>query len=470
MTDLGVGLVYWQALDPLARSSGACAVLELEPQSLWEKIREGDGYRYRLNERSLEAFASFPQPKLMHGVGQPVGGTTDDPLEHVPLLRAIADRLDPAWLSEHLSFNRVSDAGEVRETGFLLPPPQTPAAARVAARNIGCYSAALARPFAFETGVNYLRRREGELDDGKFFAAVAQHAGCGILLDLHNLWCNELNGRQRVDDALAQMPLERVWEVHLAGGMPLRGYWLDGHNCAVPAALRERAAEWISRLPNLRALVFEILPEHVPVIGLDGVHRELERLEELWRLRPPRRVAAARWSDCLRRPARHDATDVEEARRAELRLYRQLTGGSPVEPDGDPGCAVLRELINEARSASLARAARYTITALVAGLGVSEARALFGRYFRDVPPDAFPAVEADRFARSLRQLPDVLDAVPYLDQILAFEAALLEAALRGRATELEWSVDPGALFAALDAGRLPTALPSVWSRMTVAAG
>ena len=73
-------------------------------------------------------------------------------------------------------------------------------------------------PFAVEIGVNYLRRRSDELSDGEFVTKVVEGANCGIILDLHNLWTNEMNGRQSIEDFLRQIPLERVWEIHLAGG------------------------------------------------------------------------------------------------------------------------------------------------------------------------------------------------------------------------------------------------------------
>ena len=62
------------------------------------------------------------------------------------------------------------------------------------AANIDAYRKALGRPVAFETGTNYLRDRYGPLSDGDFFSQVRHTADCGILLDLHNIWCNELGG------------------------------------------------------------------------------------------------------------------------------------------------------------------------------------------------------------------------------------------------------------------------------------
>jgi uncharacterized protein (UPF0276 family) len=163
-------------------------------------------------------------------------------------------RLDPVWISEHLSFNRIRRNGCVTDCGFLLPPAQTREAARVAARNIQRYGAALKRPVAFETGVNYLRPVESQLDDGRFFGAVAELADCGILLDVHNLWCNERNGRQRACDAVAQMPLDRVWELHFAGGEPLDGIWLDAHSGAMSTDLIEFTAQLMPQLPGVGAL------------------------------------------------------------------------------------------------------------------------------------------------------------------------------------------------------------------------
>lgn len=249
---LGVGLVYWAALEPLVRPAGSMiSVVELEPQTLWEQTSGAAGWHYRGNEALLERVASLPQPRLLHGVGHPVGGTVRDPIAHLPLLRHVVDRLDPVWISEHLSFNRVQHAGDVAHAGFLLPPPQSAPSVRVAAQNIHDFRCALDRPVAFETGVNYLRPRDGEMADGDFFAAVAEASDSGIVLDLHNLWCNERNGRQSVAEALARIPLDRVWEIHLAGGMEMSGYWLDAHSGAVPPEVMEIAAGLIPRRPTL---------------------------------------------------------------------------------------------------------------------------------------------------------------------------------------------------------------------------
>jgi uncharacterized protein (UPF0276 family) len=475
MKALGVGAVWSPALHPLFEAGGAdLPVLELEPQILWQQVRDADGWHYRHDAARLERIAALPCAKLVHGIGQPLGGSVADPLAHHALLRHAIEALDPPWCSEHLSFNRVRRAGAVEHAGFLLPPPQTAASARVAADNIRAYGRHLDRPVAFETGVNYLRPGAGELGDGDFFAAVARQAGCGILLDLHNLWCNERNGRARVDEVLARLPAERIWEIHLAGGMELHGYRLDAHSGAIPAEVLDIAARILPTLPNLGALVFEILPEHVPRFGIDGVQRQIESLQRLWRLRPPRRIRVARAARRGHAP-RATRADVDEVAAFEADLVDALRDTPASRPRiarlrDDPGHAVLRELVHDARRAGLAQAMRYTVTLLLLGLGARETLALLDTFMAAFPPEAFNAVEAEQFARYLRTRLPLARPVPHLEEVLAFEHALLRAALHGESSEVAWTVEPGALLEALEAGRLPKHSTPVASTLQVCAG
>ena len=111
---LGVGLVYVPELDPVvAAGPGTVAVVELEIQTFWEKVADGvQGWRYRANEPLLERVAGAlrerGQATLLHGVGQPVGAATGDPVDHLTLLQHAVGMFDPEWVSEHLSVNRVS--------------------------------------------------------------------------------------------------------------------------------------------------------------------------------------------------------------------------------------------------------------------------------------------------------------------------------------------------------------------------
>ncbi len=473
MRQLGVGLVYLSELAPLlADSDGVVSVLEVEPQAWWEKILVHGCGSYRMNTQALAEIAAFPRAKLIHGVGHPIGGLIDDPLDWRTPFAHCVDLLTPPWVSEHLSFNRFCRHTRVCETGFLLPPRQTPAGVAVAVENLRTMRESVGVPVAFETGVNYLRPRTDEMSDGDFFAAIATAADCGILLDLHNLWANERNGRQSVAEILDLLPLERVWEVHVAGGMPLNGFWLDAHSGLVDDALMQLVAQTIPRLPNLGALVFEILSSYVSGVGLDRIYRQLEALGVLWRGRPPVTVVVPSTS------MRHSVS-LQEQGRNDVRMWEQslaaIALGWPLPLAGyqdllkDPGGAVIEQLVREFRSGRVVRVLRYSLLAMLRHLGTQAVDQLMRTYCATESADIFTAVEAERFAAFLqRRVEDGRLSVPFLDEVLAFERALITASLHGTSSHVRWTVDPSALISALEAGHRLTELVPMPVSMVVA--
>ena len=468
--ELGVGLIYGRELDSLLDGSHPLvSVVELEPQTLWEKVSTNGEWYYRPNQAAIDRVASYPLAKLMHGIGQPLGGAVPDPVEHFSLLNQTADLLDAAWVSEHLSFNRVATPMGVAETGFLLPPPQNRAGVRVAVQNVAAYGEALRRPVAFETGVSYLQPRSEDMTDAEFWSAVAEGADSGILLDLHNLWCNELNGRWRVLDVIDRLPLDRVWEIHLAGGMPMDGYWLDAHSDRIPKPLIDIAAQVIPRLPNLGALMFELLPAHFDTVGVDGVCDQIDELWELWRLRSPARIQSASIASPVGVPT---PKDLAEVRTWENALYDAIVGSAAPDPafpglGNDPGIPVYRELVADFRRGHLAQAMHYTMTLLLIGLGRQDASELLDSYFGERPAQMYRALEVETFARFLTQRSELLDRIPYLREVLGYEHALIKATVLGEDSQIEWTADPTAILQALDLGQLPPPLPVVPSSMLI---
>ncbi len=474
MYPLGVGLVYLTELDPLFRENNPdLSVLELEPQIFWEKserIGQCGKPSFTPNVAAMARISALPQHKLIHSVGFPVGGSVCYGGDYVtPLANAIAT-LGARWVSEHLSFNVIQHGGSIESIGFLLPPRQTFAGVNTAVRNIRRLAAQLPAPFAFETGVNYLQPRADELPDGEFFALIADKADCGILLDLHNLWVNERNRRQPVAEVVNSLPLDRVWEVHVAGGMMLGEYYLDAHSDGVPAPLLEITAQLIPRLPNLGALIFEILPGFVPRLGIDSVRHQLAQLNARWRLRPARSVCVRRRS-VLTADKSDEPGDVVEWERT---LGMLAVGHLPTQADPDehalaldPGLKVLQTLISEFRDGRISRAMRFTMTLMLAHLGPGRVHDLLQDFHTNSFPDIFTSGEVDRFANFLRSRMTALPPVPFLAEVLEFEHALIRAALYGTASRIEWNIDPGELFSALETGRVPSAIHPLHFTMDV---
>jgi uncharacterized protein len=457
---LGVGMVYWPTLDPLLREPNSLIdVVEVEPQTIWHKLADPLN-PYVVDQAIWSHLESLSQPKLVHSVGLPVGGASLPNPEQLPLFQSFTLEIGAPWASEHLSFNQVSSAEATWDTGFLLPPLQNSAGLAAVVANIQQLQAHLDVPVLIETGVNYLQPQPGQWSDGEFVAAVATTADCGILLDLHNIWTNERNGRQSIAEFLSQIPLERVIEVHLAGGEEYNGYWLDAHNGIVQPELMEISRQVLPQLPNLRALIFEVSPLLIEKVGLDVIRAQLVDIQELWKQRfipvlepisPPltprtvfdnSTITANDWTETLGKVCIQQFSESTPNL-----LQAQLLQ--------DPGVAIWQHLIGSARSGTMVNALPWTSELLFLQIGGAAYKKILEDFWQVSPPRLFGGDEAADFASYLAF--DDLE-IPYLADILAYERAQIESAQQGQEIMIECRHDPTEIIAALANGELPTNL------------
>ncbi len=452
LPELGVGLIYSPGLEPLLQAHPELVdVLEIEPQTTW--IETGsDTEPYLVRDDVLAHLAELPGHKLVHSVGTPVGGSVRGNEAQLPLLRETVHALGSPWASEHLSFNLTADFF----TGFFLPPRQTDAGIELYVDAIRALRGELGVPIAIETGVNYLRQRDDEIGDGEFMARVAEAADCGILLDLHNIYCNALNGRQPVERFLSTLPLDRVWEVHLAGGFDVEGFWIDAHSGAIPEPLHEICRDVIPELPQLKAIVFELFSSYLPYFGLDATCAQLERVHELWALR--RR--GARTTPQIDRPRSPTVTAPPETGGAphewekalgSIVIGRQPSSSLERELADDPGTRLVASMVNEFRGSMVVGVYRLTSRLLMLALGSDIFRGLLESFWATRPPQQFGGTEADAFAdyllgRGLR--------LPQFEAILAFERAALHTMRDGQPRVVSFSVPPLPMLRALADGVL----------------
>jgi len=427
---LGIGLVWWPELDALCSpAEGLVQVIEAEPETFWlPRTAPKQGFTSRLPG----ALAHLPQRKLLHGVGAPFGGPAAQTPAHRATLAADIRALRPAWISDHLSFDRFTtetdDGARDIFTGFFLPPAQNTACVARAAAHIGARRENTGLPVAFETPVSYLPPLPGELPDGAFAAAVSEAADCGILLDLHNLLCNERNGRQSVQDFCAAIPLDRVWEIHLAGGAAERGFWLDAHSGVAEPALMDILAGLVPKLPSLGAIVFEIVPEFVAATGLRAIADMLGRLNDIWSTRPASRPGQARGPRAA--PRMKAADPIPPA------LWESLLGGAvtgragPVPPpelaawmhQAEAPLALYKYLAQEGRASALVTSVPRTIRLLLHSLGEMQTRGILAQFWREAAPAYTSAEEGRAF---LDFIVCAGDAMPDLCAAIAVDRAWL---------------------------------------------
>ena len=457
LPELGVGMVYSSGLEPLLEAHpGVVDLLEIEPQTTWLERPDRPGEILVRPEVNAH-LAGLPYRKLVHSIGTPVGGSVPGIEAQLPLLRDSVKMLGAPWASEHLAFNLTPDFF----TGFFLPPRQTVAGLEVYTGAIRRIAAAVEVPFAIETGVNYLRPRADEIPDGEFVAELVERADCGILLDLHNIYANEWNGRQKTRDFLKQIPLDRVWEIHVAGGLELGGYWLDAHSGAMPDGLFGLAEEIIPQLPNLKAIVFEVFSSFLPSFGLDGVRSELERVRGLWELRRTEVASPLK----VRASQRVDSCGAVSVAEWESALGSLAIGRAPEMAVGmelatelatDPGIGLMQELIHEFRASMVVAIYRLSCRLMMLALTPDVFRSILEDFWLHHPPRQYAAAEAQAF---IDYLEEKNFRLPQLAKVLEFEKAAMDTLLDGEPRVVKFTSDPFPLLRALSEGRLPDGVP-----------
>ena len=155
-------------------------------------------------------------PVALHGVSLSVGSANGLDPEHLSLLKRLADRIEPLWVSDHLCWTRTS----AHNSFDLLPLPYTAEALDVVCGNIGCAQDTLGRAMLFENPSSYCAFPEDEMSEWEFIAGMIRRTGCYLLLDVNNVYVSARNHGFDPLDYLAGLPLERVRQVHLAGHTP----------------------------------------------------------------------------------------------------------------------------------------------------------------------------------------------------------------------------------------------------------
>ena len=167
-------------------------------------------------------------PVVLHGVSMSIGSAHGVDDLYLARLKALAQRIEPLWISDHLCWTRDS----AHNSHDLLPLPMTFEALDVVCSNIDHVQETLGRAMLFENPSSYLTFPEDELTEWEFIAAMAQRTGCYLLLDINNIYVSAHNHDFSVDEYLAGVPHDRVRQIHLAGHTPGE-IIIDTHDRAV---------------------------------------------------------------------------------------------------------------------------------------------------------------------------------------------------------------------------------------------
>ncbi|MDH5265050.1 MAG: DUF692 domain-containing protein [Betaproteobacteria bacterium] len=187
----------------------------------------------------------------LHGVGLSLGSA--DPLDaaHLSRLARLAERIEPALVSEHLCWSSIGG----RHLNELLPLPYSEEVLEHVCGRVREVQDRLGRTILVENVSSYVQFASSTIPEGEFVAEVARRTGCGVLLDVNNAWINAANHGTDARAFIAAIDPATVGEIHLAGGEATPAGFVDTHGAAVFPEVWALFAETIARLGPVPTLV-----------------------------------------------------------------------------------------------------------------------------------------------------------------------------------------------------------------------
>lgn len=183
---------------------------------------------------------------LVHSISLSLGGAEGVCMQTVRHLDALAGYFESPFVSDHIAFVR---AGNL-ESGHLLPVKRNALNLKILQENIGSVQEALSVPLVLENIATTFEWPNIEMSEVAFISALRSSTGCGLLLDISNLFANSYNHDFDPLQYLKALPLERLQYVHVAGGVFKQGLYHDTH-CH---PLKEQSLQLLGALKKLCAV------------------------------------------------------------------------------------------------------------------------------------------------------------------------------------------------------------------------
>ena len=219
-------------------------------------------------------------PVSFHGVGLSLGSCDELNRRHLEQLKTLIERFEPGLVSDHLSWSSVDG----KYLNDLLPLPYTDEALELFVRHVGQAQEFLGREILVENPSSYLKYTHSPIAEWDFLSEVANSSGCGILLDVNNIYVSATNHGFDTLHYLRSLPRSKIREIHLAGftinRYPEGDILIDTHNALVSGnvwALYREAIDRFGAVPTLIEWDKDLPPLQVL---LDEARRAEEILEQ----------------------------------------------------------------------------------------------------------------------------------------------------------------------------------------------
>ena len=220
-------------------------------------------------------------PIAMHGVSMSIGSVS--PLDHDYLqrLKALADRVQPMWVSDHLCWTGVHGTN----LHDLFPLPYTEEALRHVAARVREVQETLGRRLVLENVSSYIDYASSEMSEWAFLTALAEEADCLLLLDVNNIYVSGMNHGFDPRDFIDGVPAHRIQQIHVAGHSNLGDVIIDTHDAPVPDEVFDLYAYACRRFGPVSTMIERddsIPPLEDLIVELDRVRAVAARHTPVW--------------------------------------------------------------------------------------------------------------------------------------------------------------------------------------------
>jgi uncharacterized protein len=190
-------------------------------------------------------------PIIPHGISLSVGSVSLD-TEYLRMIKGISNLTKSPYYSEHLAMTRAPGI----DIGHLTPLWFTEATLTNTIRNVKRAQDTLEKPLVLENVTYLFEIASKEMTQAEFFGRLVESAGCGVLLDVTNVYTNSVNHRFDPLAFIKQMPLDHIVQIHLAGGYWANGILIDGHSEQVEQGSWE-LLEKLAQMIELKGSILE---------------------------------------------------------------------------------------------------------------------------------------------------------------------------------------------------------------------
>lgn len=249
-------------------------------------------------------------PIVMHGVSMSVGSTDPLDYEYLRALKRLADAIHPAWVSDHICWTGVNGVNG----HDLFPLPYNDESLAHVIRRVLAVQDFLERPLVLENPSTYVTFRASTMSEAEFVSELVRQTGCGLLLDVNNVYVSSFNHDEDPGKYIESLPHESIVQFHLAGHSNLGTHIIDTHDDFVVDAvwtLYRQACEltggvstlleWDAHIPSFEVVHAEVLKARAVV---EGAAPDAER--------PSSAVETCRTRRSLPNPVVRVSTEVEE--------------------------------------------------------------------------------------------------------------------------------------------------------------